>query len=52
LEVTTGLVKTAHYQRRRRREFPDFNQNAAPFGWKKAVIFSSRPTSKYSNLRN
>jgi transposase len=24
LEVTTGLVKTAHYQRRRRREFPDF----------------------------
>ena len=24
LEVTTGLVKTAHYQRRRRREFLDF----------------------------
>jgi transposase len=138
LEVTTGLVKTAHYQRRRRREFLDFmneivaahpnreihvvldnlsthkpkedrwlkrhprvhfhfiptysswlnqvecwfsilsrqalrgasftsprqlrqaiddfvavyNQNAAPFEWKKAVVFSSRPTSKYSNLRN
>lgn len=136
LEVTTGLVKTAHYQRRRRREFLDFmneivaahpgrqihvvldnlnthkpkedrwlkrhanvhfhfiptysswlnqvecwfsilsrqalrgasftsprqlrkaiddfvtvyNQNAAPFEWKKAVVFSSRPTSKYSNL--
>jgi len=138
LEVTTGLVKTAHYQRRRRREFLDFmneildahagreihvvldnlsthkpkedrwlkrhpnvhfhfiptysswlnqvecwfsilsrqalrgasftsprqlrqaiddfvavyNQNAAPFEWKKAVVFPSRPTSKYSNLRN
>jgi transposase len=24
LEITTGLVKTAHYQRRRRREFLDF----------------------------
>jgi transposase len=138
LEVTTGLVKTAHYQRRRRREFLDFmneivaahpnrdihvvldnlnthkpkedrwlkrhprvqfhfiptysswlnqvecwfsilsrqalrgasftsprqvrqaiddfvavyNQNAAPFEWKKAVVFRSRPKSKYSNLRN
>ena len=138
LEVTTGLVKTAHYQRRRRREFLDFmnelvsahpgreihvvldnlnthkpkqdrwlkrhgnvhlhfiptysswlnqvecwfsilsrqalrgasftsarqlrqaiddfvqvyNQNAAPFEWKKAVVFSSRPVSKYSDLCN
>jgi len=138
LEVTTGLVKTAHYQRRRRREFLDFmneivaanpgrqihvvldnlsthkpkedrwlkrhsnvhfhfiptysswlnqvecwfsilsrqalrgasftsprqlrqaiddfvavyNQNAAPFEWKKAVVFPSRPQSKYSNLCN
>lgn len=138
LEVTTGLVKTAHYQRRRRREFLDFmneivaahpsrqihvvldnlsthkpkedrwlkrhsnvhfhfiptysswlnqvecwfsilsrqalrgasftsprqlrqaiddfvaayNQTAAPFEWKKAVVFPSRPQSKYSNLRN
>lgn len=138
LEITTGLVKTAHYQRRRRREFLDFmneivashpgreihvvldnlnthkpkqdrwlkrhtqvhfhfiptysswlnqvecwfsilsrqalrgasftsprqlrqaiddfvrvyNQNAAPFEWKKAVVFPSKPTSKYSDLRN
>lgn len=138
LEVTTGLVKTAHYQRRRRREFLDFmndivathpgreihvvldnlnthkpkqdrwlkrhtqvhfhfiptysswlnqvecwfsilsrhalrgasftsprqlrqaiddfvhvyNQNAAPFEWKKAVVFPSKPVSKYSDLRN
>ena len=138
LEVTTGLVKTAHYQRRRRREFLDFmneivaahadreihvildnlnthkpkedrwrkrhnhvhfhfiptysswlnqvecwfsilsrqalrgasftsarqlrqaiddfvqvyNQNAAPFEWRKAVVFSSMPVSKYSGLRN
>jgi len=138
LEVTTGLVKTAHYQRRRRREFLDFmneivaahpgreihvvldnlnthkpkedrwrkrhsnvhfhfiptysswlnqvecwfsilsrqalrgasftsprqlrqaiddfvhvyNQNAAPFKWKKAVVFPSRLSSKYSDLRN
>ena len=136
LEVTTGLVKTAHYQRRRRREFLDFmneivaehagremhvvldnlnthkpkqdrwlkrhpqvhfhfiptysswlnqaecwfsilsrqalrgasftsprqlrqaiddfvqvyNQQAAPFEWKKAVVFSSRPVLKYSDL--
>jgi transposase len=136
LEVTTGLVKTAHYQRRRRREFLDFmneivaahpgreihvvldnlsthqpkedrwlkrhapvhfhfiptysswlnqvecwfsilsrpalrgarftssrqlrqaiddfvavyNPKAAPFEWKKAVVFSSRPASKYSHL--
>jgi len=136
LEVTTGLVKTAHYQRRRRREFLDFmneivaehagremhvvldnlnthkpkqdrwlkrhpqvhfhfiptysswlnqaecwfsilsrqalrgasftsprqlrqaiddfvqvyNQQAAPFEWKKAVVFSSRPFPKYSDL--
>jgi DDE superfamily endonuclease len=135
LEVTTGLVKTAHYQRRRRREFLDFmneivsanpgrkihvvldnlnthkpkedrwlkrhsqvhfhfiptysswlnqvecwfsiftrqalrgasftsphqlrqaiddfvaayNQKAAPFEWKKAVVFSSGPVRKYSN---
>ena len=138
LEVTTGLVKTAHYQRRRRREFLDFmneivaahpereihvvldnlnthkpkqdrwlkrhprihfhfiptysswlnqvecwfsilsrqalrgasftspaqlrraiddfvqvyNQKAAPFEWKKAVVFPSWPVPKYSNLRN
>jgi transposase len=136
LEVATGLVKTAHYQRRRRREFLDFmneivaehagreihvvldnlnthkpkqdrwlkrhpqvhfhftptysswlnqaecwfsiltrqalrgasftsprqlrqaiddfvqvyNQHAAPFEWKKAVVFSSRPVPKYSDL--
>ncbi len=31
LEITTGLVKTAHYKRRRRREFLDFmNQIVAP----------------------
>jgi len=138
LEVTTGLVKTAHYRRRRRREFLDFrneivashpgreihvvldnlntpkpqqdgwlqrhshvhfhfiptysswlnqvecwfrilsrqalrgasftspgqlrqaiddfvavyNQSAAPFEWRKAVVFSSKPVSKYSDLRN
>jgi transposase len=138
LEVTTGLVKTGHYKRRRRREFLDFmneivaenpgreihvildnlnthkpkddrwlkrhpnvhfhfiptysswlnqvecwfsilsrqalrgtsftspkqlrkaidefvaayNQTAAPFEWKKAVVFPSAPQSKYSNLRN
>lgn len=138
LEITTGLVKTAHYQRRRRREFLDFmndivrehpgqeihvildnlnthkpkddrwlkrhtnvhfhfiptysswlnqiecwfsilsrqalrgasftsprqlrqaidgfvavyNEKAAPFEWKKAVVFSSAPKSKYSNLCN
>lgn len=138
LEITTGLVKTAHYQRRRRREFLDFmngiiaehgdreihvildnlnthkpkrdrwlkrhknvqlhfiptysswlnqvecwfsilsrqalrgasftspgqlrqaidgfvsvyNQTAAPFEWKKAVVFPSAPKAKYSNLRN
>src|SRR5450432_171714 len=138
LEVTTGLVKTAHYQRRRRREFLDFmneivaahpgreihvvldnlnthkpkedrwlkrhsrvhfhfiptysswlnqvecwfsilsrqalrgasftsarqlrqaiddfvavyNQKAAPFEWKKAVVFPSAPKSKYSDLCN
>lgn len=138
LEVTTGLVRTAHYQRRRRREFLDFmneivaahpgreihvvldnlnthrprsdrwlqrhsqvhfhfiptysswlnqvecwfsilsrqalrgasftsarqlrqaiddfvqvyNQNAAPFEWKKVVVFPSRPVSKYSDLCN
>jgi transposase len=136
LEVTTGLVKTAHYPRRRRREFLDFmnelvathpgreihvildnlnthkpkedrwlkrhsnvrfhfiptysswlnqvecwfsilsrqalrgasftspqqlrkaiddfvavyNENAAPFEWKKAVVFPSRPKPKYSDL--
>lgn len=136
LEVTTGLVKTAHYQRRRRREFLDFmneivaahpgreihvvldnlnthkpkddrwlkrhprvhfhfiptysswlnqiecwfsilsrqalrgasftspqqlrqaidnfvavyNQQAAPFEWKKAVVFPSKPVGKYSDL--
>lgn len=136
LEVTTGLVKAAHYARRRRREFLDFmndvvaehpgqeihvildnlnthkpkddrwlrrhrnvhfhfiptysswlnqvecwfsilsrqalrgasftspgqlrqaiddfvaayNQKAAPFEWKKAVVFQSSPKSKYSNL--
>jgi transposase len=136
LEITTGLVKTAHYQRRRRREFLDFmneivaahpdreihvvldnlnthkpkddrwlkrhaqvhfhftptysswlnqvecwfsilsrqalrgasftspqqlrqaidafvevyNEKAAPFEWKKAVVFPSAPKSKYSNL--
>jgi transposase len=136
LEVTTGLVKTAHYKRRRRREFLDFmneivaesphreihvvldnlnthkpkedrwlkrhpkvrfhftptysswlnqvevwfsilsrqalrgasftspvqlrqaiddfvsvyNHNAAPFEWKKAVVFPSTPKSKYSDL--
>jgi transposase len=138
LEVTTGLVKTAHYQRRRRREFLDFmneivvahpdreihvvldnlnthkpkddrwlkrhtnvhfhfiptysswlnqvecwfsilsrqalqgasftspkqlreaidafvavyNDKAAPFEWKKAVVFSSAPKTKYSDLCN
>jgi transposase len=137
LEITTGQVKTAHYQRRRRREFLEFmndllaehqdreihvvldnlsthkpkqdrwlkrhpnvhlhftptysswlnqvecwfsilsrqalrgasftsprqlrqaidnfvqvyNQSAAPFEWKKAVVFPSAPKSKYSNLR-
>lgn len=136
LEITTGQVKTAHYQRRRRREFLDFmndivaqqhgreihvvldnlnthkpkqdrwlqrhpnvhlhftptysswlnqvecwfsilsrqalrgasftsprqlrqaiddfvavyNEQAAPFEWKKAVVFSSAPKSKYSDL--
>ena len=29
-----------------------YNQNAAPFEWKKAVVFSSKPVSKYSDLRN
>jgi transposase len=29
-----------------------YNQTAAPFEWKKAVLFPSRPQSKYSNLRN
>jgi transposase len=138
LEITTGLVKAAHYPRRRRREFLDFmndvvaehsgreihvildnlnthkpkedrwlrrhsnvhfhfiptysswlnqiecwfsilsrqalrgasftspgqlrqaiddfvtayNQKAAPFEWKKAVVFSSGPKTKYSDLRN
>jgi transposase len=138
LEVSTGLVRTAHYQRRRRREFLDFmneivaanpgreihvvldnlnthkpkedrwlkrhtnvhfhfiptysswlnqvecwfsilsrqalrgasftsprqlrqaiddfvtvyNQKAAPFEWKKAVVFPSRPVRKYSDLCN
>jgi transposase len=138
LEVTTGLVKTAHYQRRSRRGFLDFmneivsahtgreihvaldnpntrtakedrwlkrhshvhfhvvpaysswlnqvecwfsilsrqalrgasftsphqlrqaiddfvavyNQKAAPFEWKKAVVFSPGPLRKYSNLQN
>ena len=137
LEITTGLIKTAHYNRRRRREFLDFmneivaqhpdreihvvldnlnthkpkddrwlkrhplvkfhfiptysswlnqvevwfsilsrqalrgasftspaqlrqaiddfvkvyNQKAAPFEWKKAVVFSSAPKPKYSYLR-
>ncbi len=136
LEITTGLVKAAHYRRRRRREFLDFmneivaahprreihvvldnlnthkpnedrwlkrhsnvrfhfiptysswlnqvecwfsilsrqalrgasftspqqlraaiddfvavyNQTAAPFEWKKAVVFSSKPVRKYSDL--
>ena len=138
LEITTGLVKTAHYPRRRRREFLDFmneivaahpgreihvvldnlnthkpkkdrwlkvhpnvhfhfiptysswlnqiecwfsilsrqalrgasftspqqlrraiddfvsayNEKAAPFEWKKAVVFSSAPKHKYSDLCN
>jgi transposase len=138
LEITTGLVKTAHYPRRRRREFLDFmneivaahpdreihvvldnlnthkpkddrwlkrhprvhfhfiptysswlnqvecwfsilsrqairgasftspqqlrqaiddfvkvyNEKAAPFEWKKAVVFPSAPKSKYSDLCN
>lgn len=137
LEVTTGLVRTAHYQRRHRREFLDFmneivaaypgreihvilddlsthkpkddrwlkrhknvrshfiptysswldqvecwfsilsrqalqgasftspgqvrkaiddfveayNQKAAPFEWKKAVVFPSAPKAKYANLQ-
>ena len=29
-----------------------YNQSAAPFEWKKAIVFSSRPVSKYSDLRN
>src|SRR5580658_4273935 len=29
-----------------------YNQKAAPFEWKKAVVFSSGPARKYSNLRN
>ena len=29
-----------------------YNENAAPFEWKKAVVFPSAPKSKYSNLRN
>jgi transposase len=29
-----------------------YNDNAAPFEWKKAVVFPSAPKSKYSNLRN
>jgi putative transposase len=28
------------------------NQSAAPFEWRKAVVFSSKPVSKYSDLRN
>jgi len=29
-----------------------YNQKAAPFEWKKAVVSSSGPGRKYSNLRN
>jgi hypothetical protein len=29
-----------------------YNQKAAPFEWKKAVVFSSGPKTKYSDLRN
>ncbi len=29
-----------------------YNQKAAPFEWKKAVVFPSRPVSKYSDLCN
>jgi hypothetical protein len=29
-----------------------YNQSAAPFEWRKAVVFSSKPVSKYSDLRN
>jgi transposase len=40
--------------RQHRQAIDDFvavyNQNAAPFEWKRAVVFPSRPTFKYSNL--
>ena len=29
-----------------------YNRDAAPFEWRKAVVFPSAPQSKYSNLRN
>jgi hypothetical protein len=43
-----------HFTRQLRQAIDDFvaayNQNAAPFEWKKAVVFPSNPKSKYSDL--
>jgi transposase len=48
LEVTTGLVKTAHYQRRRRREFLDFMNEivAANAGREIHVVLDNLNTHK------
>jgi transposase len=48
LEITTGLVKTAHYQRRRRREFLDFMNDlvAAQAGRQIHVILDNLNTHK------
>src|SRR5450631_1601692 len=53
LEITTGLVKTAHYQRRRRREFLDFmNEIVADHAGREIhVILDNLNTHKPKNDR-
>lgn len=53
LEITTGLVKTAHYQRRRRREFLDFMNEivAGHAGREIHVILDNLNTHKPKNDR-
>src|ERR1019366_8494276 len=53
LEITTGLVKTAHYQRRRRREFLDFMNEivAGQAGRQIHVILDNLSTHKPKNDR-
>ena len=48
LEITTGLVKTAHYPRRRRREFLDFMNElvAVHPGREMHVVWDNRNTHK------
>jgi transposase len=53
LEITTGLVKTTHYQRRRRREFLDFMNEivAGHAGREIHVILDNLNTHKPKNDR-